>query len=67
MPEKLVNYVDSPFFLSGSLYDSWQIPHILQMDCLNESAPDLSKCSPSDMQIINTFKNYTAGVLQRVQ
>jgi len=23
MAEKLVNYVDSPFLLSGSLYDSW--------------------------------------------
>jgi len=66
MPEKLVNYVDSPFFLSASLYDSWQIPHILQSSCLNESAPDLRKCSPSDMKIINAFKNYTAGVLQRV-
>lgn len=67
LPEKLVPFIASPFFLIASLYDTWQLPNILQVACMNSTNPNLSDCSPSEMIEINTFKTYTANALIKAQ
>ena len=67
MAERLVSFIASPFYVIASLYDTWQLPNILQVQCMNVTTPSLSNCNQEEMTEIKKFKDYTANVLTQVQ
>jgi len=34
MAQHLVKYIETPLFITESLYDTWQLPYILHIPCL---------------------------------
>lgn len=65
LSENLVKFIYSPFFLIGSLYDTWQLPNILQVPCMQGANPSLNNCLMAEMDEITAFRNKTADVLNK--
>lgn len=62
MAEHLVSYIEAPFLIEESLYDTWQLQNILQIPCMSNSGwppGPITKCNESEMVEINKFKDHT--------
>ena len=62
LAETMLHYIESPVFISESLYDSWSVPNILGISCIADGT--MSKCSEADKQKINLFRGDTATLLK---
>jgi hypothetical protein len=65
MAEHLMHYITTPMIVVESLYDTWQLAHILQIPCtMGYWPPDLNKCNKDEMVEIEKFKAYTVNALK---
>ncbi len=68
MAEHLVNYIDTPLFISQSLFDYVQLGYNLEIPCMYGGLTNLNNCTGKDDQLqeIYKFANYTRAQLQKV-
>jgi hypothetical protein len=67
LAEHLLKYVDTPLFISESLYDVYQLQAILQIPCIQSNSwpPDMRNCTGKEDQLVEMAKlaNYTRDLL----
>ena len=68
VPQHFLQYVKSPLFLVQLLYDSWQLPHYLQVQCTWATSQSSLKstCTAKELSSIEHFKFMTQKILKTV-
>lgn len=60
--EELIKYMKTPVFAIESLYDTWSIPNILGIGCLNGSS--LHNCNQNERNFIEQYHQNVSRVLK---
>lgn len=63
--EYLYPHIQTPLFPVNSLYDTWSIPNILGISCIN-STGSLAGCSDGDRHTIDEYKKNLTTVLGKI-
>jgi hypothetical protein len=65
LAEHLIKYIDTPIFMSESLYDVWQLAEILNIPCITWPV-DINSCKahPDQLEEMAKFANYTKALLE---
>ncbi|KRX09498.1 hypothetical protein PPERSA_12241 [Pseudocohnilembus persalinus] len=60
----LIDYIKTPVLMIQSSYDNWQIPNILEINCVKGTTDyTLNKCNLQELQYINQYHSeYTAKI-----
>ena len=68
VPQHFLQYVKSPLFLVQPLYDSWQLPYYLQVQCTWATSQSSLKftCTAKELSSIEHFKFMTQKILKTV-
>lgn len=60
--EEIIKYMKTPVFAIESLYDTWSIPNILGLSCLNGSS--LHNCNDQQLAYIDQYHKNVTRVLK---
>jgi len=66
MAQYLVKYIETPLFITQSLYDTWQIPSILNIPCTKwpPYKHPFSSCNDTELAAIQLYRDETFRLLQ---
>ncbi|KAL4478271.1 hypothetical protein ABPG72_016583 [Tetrahymena utriculariae] len=65
-PQFIIDQMPVPVFIINSLYDSYTLNYILQINCITP-AYGLQNCSSQDIQKVELLRNLTFTELQQIQ